>query len=271
VVEALGAHPLWWAVFSAAVGACMASFCGLLADRLPHAAGWRLEPRQGVNLVTPSHCDRCGTRIGPLCLVPVLGWLFLRGRCAACGARVPWIYPAAEAAAAAASAALALHFGATAAGAMSQVMLWGCMALAWIDWREAWLPARIAAPMLVLGLLVSPFSPDPADRINGLAAAAGAMSAAMLWIRWRHGALVSGGDIMFCAMGGAWLGLRPVGAFLVAAAVLHGAAHAALRLSGRRWEPPEQGMREMMGDGSYAPMGPALALGFLAVLWFVPA
>ncbi len=36
-----------------------------------------------------SHCDTCGHQLGTLDLFPVLSWLFLKGRCRYCGAKVP--------------------------------------------------------------------------------------------------------------------------------------------------------------------------------------
>lgn len=38
----------------------------------------------------------CGKRLGPLELIPVLSWLFLRGRCRGCGGRISARYPVVE-------------------------------------------------------------------------------------------------------------------------------------------------------------------------------
>ncbi|SMH51157.1 prepilin peptidase [Mesorhizobium australicum] len=75
-------------------GASIASFAGLAAHRL------RARPvgqSAWAALSGRSHCDGCGAQLTALELVPVLGWLVARGRCARCGHRVPVIYPVSEA------------------------------------------------------------------------------------------------------------------------------------------------------------------------------
>lgn len=263
----LADHPAWWAVLAAICSACLASFSGVIVDRLPHAAGWRSEPRPGVSLCSPSRCDACGARIDALSLVPVLGYLVRRGACRSCRAGVPWRYPAIEAAAAAGGAALALWFGATAAGAWAVVLFWLCLTLAWIDWREAWLPDRFTATFTVIGLLASPFAAEPMERIQGLAMASAAISAAFLLVGWRRGSnLFAGGDVMFCAMAGAWLGLQPVLVFLIVGSLLHVAICAALAASGRRWTPQDPALRQLLGEGHFVPMGPALGIAMLCAM-----
>lgn len=43
-----------------------------------------------------SVCDSCGKELRVYELIPVLSYLALRGRCSSCGAKIPWICPAAE-------------------------------------------------------------------------------------------------------------------------------------------------------------------------------
>ncbi len=76
------------------LGASIASFAGLALHRL------RARPAgqsAWAALSGRSRCDGCGAQLTALELVPVLGWLLARGRCARCGYRVPAIYPASEA------------------------------------------------------------------------------------------------------------------------------------------------------------------------------
>jgi leader peptidase (prepilin peptidase)/N-methyltransferase len=69
------------------LGAIIGSFLNVVAYRLP---------RKESLLHPPSRCPNCGTNIKPYDNVPVLGWLWLRGRCRACGAAISWRYPAIE-------------------------------------------------------------------------------------------------------------------------------------------------------------------------------
>jgi len=57
-------------------GACIGSFLNVVAYRLP----------LGMSVVwKPSHCPKCSHPIRAYDNVPVLGWLWLRGRCRDCG------------------------------------------------------------------------------------------------------------------------------------------------------------------------------------------
>lgn len=73
--------------FMFALGACVGSFVHVVAWRMP----------QGLSIVTPpSRCPTCGFRLPWNHNLPVLGYLFLRGRCGACGVGIPRRYVLAE-------------------------------------------------------------------------------------------------------------------------------------------------------------------------------
>lgn len=67
------------------MGAATASLLGVVADR----GSWR------AAATGRSHCV-CGQPVGPVALVPVLGWLVFAGRARCCGSRIPGRYPLAE-------------------------------------------------------------------------------------------------------------------------------------------------------------------------------
>lgn len=84
-------------VLAAVAGACVASFCCVVAERVPahRSLGGR------------STCV-CGRQLRAHENVPILGWLALRGRARCCGARLPAYYVLAEAGLAAVAALAAL-------------------------------------------------------------------------------------------------------------------------------------------------------------------
>src|SRR3954469_10751610 len=88
---------------AAIVGAIVGSFLNVVAYRLP---------RKQSLLHPGSRCPECGTPIKPYDNVPVLGWLWLRGHCRACGAKISWRYPAVEAVSGLLCALCVLKFGA---------------------------------------------------------------------------------------------------------------------------------------------------------------
>ncbi len=73
-------------------GACVGSFLNVVIYRVP----------AGMSVVTPpSRCPGCGTKLALHDNIPVLGWLWLRGRCRTCGMKISPQYPLIEAATAA--------------------------------------------------------------------------------------------------------------------------------------------------------------------------
>jgi leader peptidase (prepilin peptidase)/N-methyltransferase len=91
------------AAVAAIFGAILGSFLNVVAYRLP----------RGESLLhPPSACPSCATPIKPYDNVPVLGWLWLRGRCRACGAPISPKYPIVEAVTGLLCAACVLKFGA---------------------------------------------------------------------------------------------------------------------------------------------------------------
>ena len=74
-------------LFAFAFGACAGSFVHVVAWRLP----------EGMSIVTPpSRCPVCGYRLPWYDNLPILGWLRLRGRCAACHVAIPARYVLSE-------------------------------------------------------------------------------------------------------------------------------------------------------------------------------
>jgi leader peptidase (prepilin peptidase)/N-methyltransferase len=67
-------------VFVFFLGIVMGSFLECLADRTTH----------GISIAKGrSYCPSCGHELSPLDLVPVFSWLFLRGKCRYCKAKIP--------------------------------------------------------------------------------------------------------------------------------------------------------------------------------------
>lgn len=78
---------LSFVIFLFAFGACVGSFLNVVAYRLP----------MGLSLVKPaSHCPHCSQPVPWFGLVPVFGWIFVRGRCVHCGEKVSPVYPLIE-------------------------------------------------------------------------------------------------------------------------------------------------------------------------------
>ena len=62
------------------IGAIFGSFCNVVVNR---------KIREESILYPPSHCETCGHRLSPADLVPIISYIFLRGRCRYCKAKIP--------------------------------------------------------------------------------------------------------------------------------------------------------------------------------------
>ena len=92
----------WCVILAVMLGAAMGSFL--------HCAAWRISRGESF-LKGRSRCPDCGRTLGVPDLIPLLSWLFLRGRCRHCGAKIPARYFLAELFFALLTVACLLRFG----------------------------------------------------------------------------------------------------------------------------------------------------------------
>ena len=224
--ELLQAHPAACVGAAALLGLVAGSFLNVVAFRLPRMLErewqWEIARRSGdpqalkdasgerFSLAFPrSRCPACGTPIRPLDNVPVLGFLWLRGRCRACRVRIPLRYPAVEISSALAALAVAWQFGCGVPMAGALLLTFALIALACIDLEHHLLPDAITLPFLWLGLAINLFgvyAPLPSAVIGAIA------GYGVLWSVFQLFRLITGkegmghGDFKLLAMVGAWLG-----------------------------------------------------------------
>ncbi len=200
------------------IGSCL----GLLSLRLP--AGLPVG-------MARSTCVDCARPLSPLDLVPILSWAALRGRCRTCGTPIPLRYPLIEAG----CALIGLWAALTNDGAMAWATAgfgWALLLIAIVDAEHFWLPARLTAPVLVAGLLVTAvLQPSAlAERLIGAAAGWGFLTAlAWAYRRFRGRPGIGGGDPLMLAAVGGWVGWQGLPSLMLIAAVTGLAAALALR------------------------------------------
>ncbi|WP_011299107.1 prepilin peptidase [Cupriavidus necator] len=252
-LPALAALPPSFLVAAAAVlGLLVGSFLNVVIHRLPRMmehdeANYIAEVRSDplpypdrYNLMVPrSACPHCGHAIAAWENIPVISYLFLRGRCSSCKAPIGMRYPLVELATGVLSALAAWHFGATWQGVAALVLLWALMALTMIDADTQLLPDQITLPLVWLGLLLNLaglFVPI-ADAVIG--AVAGYL---LLWSAYWLFKLVRGkegmgyGDFKLMAALGAWFGWQALPSLVLLSSVVgvvFGVANIALRRQGR--------------------------------------
>lgn len=254
-----------------ALGLCVGSFLNVVIHRLPlmMERDWRAEAAEllgqpgpdmpAVSLSKPaSRCPQCAHAIAWHENVPLLSWLMLRGRCAACKTPISWRYPFVELTTAGLFAALAWQFGAQPA-----VLAWcafaaSLLALSGIDWDTTLLPDSLTLPLLWGGLVAAalgltiPLSTAVWGAVFGFLA---------LWSVYWLFKLTTGkegmgaGDFKLLAALGAWLGWQMLLPIVLGASLIGAAVGIAMKMSGA------------LREGRYVPFGPFLAGAALVVLF----
>jgi leader peptidase (prepilin peptidase) / N-methyltransferase len=127
-----------------APGLALGSFLNVVAARIP----------QGRSIVKPaSACMSCSAPIAWYDNVPVVSYVVLRGRCRACGARIPLRYPAVELATAMLVAACVFVFGFTLDALVAAFFCAVLVAVSAIDLEHRIIPNKIVLPAAAIVLV----------------------------------------------------------------------------------------------------------------------
>ncbi len=175
------------------------------------------------NLATPaSHCPACNHKITVLENIPVLSYLWLRGKCSNCGIAISIRYPSIEVLTGAMSFVITLYFGYGAQLIPLLILTWSLIALSFIDIDHQLLPDDITLPVMWLGILCNMF----AVFTDIYASVAGAMLGYMsLWSIYILFKLVTGkegmghGDFKLLALLGAWMGWQSLPMIIILSSV----------------------------------------------------
>jgi len=254
------------------------SFLNVVIYRLPKMLeqGWKRDCREFLadelakptqqdkeavmTLSTPSSsCPNCQHNIRFYENIPLLSWLFLRGKCSQCHAKISLRYPLVELATAMLSVVIASHYGVTLTTLFLLILTWGLVCLTLIDYDHMLLPDQITLPLLWLGLLVNingaivPLS----DAVIG--AVAGYMS--LFSVFWLFKLLtgkegMGHGDFKLVAVFGAWIGWQLLPLLILMASAV--GAIIGISLMVFKNHQREQAI----------PFGPYLAIaGWITLLW----
>lgn len=255
------------------IGLSVGSFLNVVIHRMPimMQRDWRAQAREiltldaeapepAYNLMVPrSACPNCGHQITALENIPVLSWLFLRGKCSDCKTPISIRYPLVEIATALITIAVITVFGFTWLGGMVCLLSWLLIAAFGIDYDTKLLPDQLTYPVLWLGLLSNLLWPIVSIESAVIGAVAGYL---FLWGTYWAFKLVTGkegmghGDFKLFAGLGAWAGWAALPSIILIAAVL-GLVYALARVASRRQQSSEP-----------IPFGPFLAgAGWVTIMF----
>ncbi|OSZ63237.1 hypothetical protein CAP39_14335 [Sphingomonas sp. IBVSS1] len=196
----------------AILGLVIGSFLAVLTARWP----------RGEAITGRSRCDGCGVQLGVAELVPVLSFLWLRGRCRHCGMAIHRRHLAIELAGAVVGAVMLARWPVL-AGLAAAVLGWWLLALIVLDAEHHWLPDRLTLPLIPAGLVLGQWLGFASlwDRLFAALLGFAVLAALRLGWRLRTGREgMGGGDPKLMAGLGGLVGLLPLPFILTGAALL---------------------------------------------------
>ena len=212
------------------------------------------------DLIQPrSRCQNCGHQITALENIPVISYLFLRGKCRQCKSSISLRYPIIELAAALSAIVVACQFGVTIQTLFGLILSWSLIVLTMIDIDHQLLPDDITLPMLWLGIVINYFAVFTQLQHSVMGAIFGYGSLWTVYILFR---LVTGkegmgrGDFKLLAVFGAWFGWQVLPLIIVLSSVVG----TVIGLSMIFFQSHDRSVP--------IPFGPYLAIaGWIAMLW----
>ena len=258
----------------ALLGMCVGSFLNVVIYRLPKMMqqDWQEQccelldiknengEEQQVNLIFPgSSCPACQHKITALENIPVISYLFLKGRCKSCNVKISPQYPLIEILTGLTTAYITWHFGFSPQTLFAVLLTWALICLSVIDLEHSLLPDDITLPFMWLGLACNIFGVFT-DITSSLIGAM--LGYSILWLIFMGFKVITGkegmgyGDFKLLALLGAWLGWQSLPLIILLSSIAASLIGIIMILFRGR-------------DKSVAfPYGPYLAIaGWITLLW----
>jgi len=275
ILDALNQYPWLLATALLIFGLVVGSFLNVVIYRIPAMIerderayctellqpGTAAEPAEPFNLAQPnSRCPHCGHAIKPWENIPVISYIFLRGRCSNCGEGISLRYPAIELLSGMLAVVLGWHYDAVGLALLGGLIFtWSLIALTMIDIDHMLLPDDITLPLVWLGIFFNIFG----TYVPLLDAVIGAMAGYLsLWSVYWLFKLATGkegmgyGDFKLLAALGAWLGWQTLPMIILLSSLVGAILGVLLMFLHRR------------GKDIPIPFGPYLAIaGWIAFVW----
>ena len=212
------------------------------------------------NLLTPrSHCPECKHQISAIENIPVISYIFLKGKCKKCGNKISLRYPLIELVSALSAVIVAYYFGVSYQAMFAICLTWALIALSMIDFDHQLLPDDITLPLLWLGIIINIFSTFTDIESSVLGAIFGYVS---LWSVYIIFKIVTGkegmghGDFKLLAVLGAWFGWQSLPLIIILSSLVGAVVGISLMLF------------KSHDRNTAIPFGPYLAIaGWISMLW----
>ncbi len=280
MLEVLQHTPVLLGVFTIILGLIFGSFLNVVIYRLPKILirEWSrdcisfLAEQDKAFAFTPttetepftlsipsSRCPHCGHKITILENIPVLSYLFLKGRCRQCKTKISLRYPFIELLTGLLTLVVVLQLGVNWQSFFALLLTWNLIALSGIDFDHQYLPDNLTLPFIWLGLFINLFNLYTDINSAVIGAIAGYL---VLWTVYQLFKLVTKkegmgyGDFKLLALFGAWFGWQSLGFIIILSSVAGSIIGIALIIF------KNQSLSKKI------PFGPYLAIaGWIFMLW----
>lgn len=197
-------------LFSGILGLVIGSFLNVVIYRLPEAL-LSADAESEFSFFSPGHsvCVHCRQRLKPWHNIPLLSFIYLKGRCAFCQTPISWRYPFIELLTALAFVGTFLFFGLSVTTVAGFIFISFGIALWAIDLKHCMLPDALTLPLVWLGLLLNTQGIFVSANTAIIGAIVGYISFWMLYWLFkliRKKEALGYGDMKLFAALGAWFG-----------------------------------------------------------------
>ena len=183
--------------------AAFASFAVCAGYRIAHGKDWIKER---------SVCDSCGHVLGLLDLIPIFSYIFLRGRCRYCHAKIPPMSFVAEVAMAALAVICLNRFGLCIKTLQILLLSVILLTISVVDLIKYEIPDELVVAGIILWVLTAPFANSTTTIVDGLIGAfmigGGMLLVSLIFDRILKKDSLGGGDIKLFFMTGLFLGWK---------------------------------------------------------------
>lgn len=186
-----------------ALGLVWGSFFNVVIVRLPREE----------SLGGRSRCPQCLAPVPWYLNVPIVSWLWLRGKCRACGKRISWQYPVVEGVTGLLFAWIWAHDGWSVPFVFHAIFHSLLLVISVIDIHHRIIPDELSLGGIVVGIVASFFLPEMEwwrSLLGCLAGGAVFLLISMAYEKFAGREGLGGGDVKLLAMLGAWLGLESI-------------------------------------------------------------
>lgn len=179
---------------------------GLITGSFLNVCIYRIPQKKSI--ISPgSYCPKCKVPILPYHNIPVISYIFLKGKCYHCHQSISFIYPIVEFINALFYFLLFSKFGLSLSFFIYSLFISSLIIISFIDLEHQIIPDVITLPFILLGIIIS-FFPNGINIYDSLLG--GIIGFVIFYLLSLYKQGMGGGDIKFIAMIGTFLGKKVI-------------------------------------------------------------